>query len=95
MNNSANLGFHIILITVCPGSSDPFYIITYYIKWVTISWTHNTIPGNNFVGRWVGHVDPSVGGGLHPLSVDHILYGGRDAAPGVAQVARSQHHRRR
>ena len=28
--------------TVCPGSSDPFYIVTYYIKWVTISWTHSS-----------------------------------------------------
>ena len=26
--------------TVCPGSSDPFYIVTYYIKWVTTSWTY-------------------------------------------------------
>ena len=25
--------------TVCPRSSDPFYIVTYYIKWVTTSWT--------------------------------------------------------
>ena len=25
--------------TVCPRSSDPLYIVTYYIKWVTISWT--------------------------------------------------------
>ena len=25
--------------TVCPRSSDPFYIIPYYIKWVTTSWT--------------------------------------------------------
>ena len=25
--------------TVCPKSSDPFYIVTYYIKWVTSSWT--------------------------------------------------------
>ena len=32
---------HIInLYTVCPGSSDPFYIVTYYINWVTTSWTH-------------------------------------------------------
>ena len=23
--------------TVCPESSDPFYILTYYIKWVTTS----------------------------------------------------------
>ena len=25
--------------TVCPRSSDPFYEVTYYLKWVTISWT--------------------------------------------------------
>ena len=29
------------VITVCPRSSDPFYIVTYYIKWVTTSWTHS------------------------------------------------------
>ena len=27
---------------VCPRSSDPYYIVTYYIKWVTTSWTHST-----------------------------------------------------
>jgi len=26
--------------TVCPRSSDPFYVVTYYMKWV--SWTHST-----------------------------------------------------
>ena len=26
--------------TVCPGSSDQIYIVTYYIKWVTTSWTY-------------------------------------------------------
>ena len=31
----------ILLYTVCPGSSDPFYIISYYIKWVTTFWTHS------------------------------------------------------
>ena len=25
--------------TVCPRSSDPFYVVTCYIKWVTTSWT--------------------------------------------------------
>ena len=30
-----------ILYTVCPGSSDPFYVVTYYIKWVTTSWTYS------------------------------------------------------
>ena len=28
-----------LLNTVCPRSSDPFYIVIYYIKWVTTSWT--------------------------------------------------------
>ena len=27
--------------TVCPRSSDPFYIETYYINWVTTSWTYS------------------------------------------------------
>ena len=31
-------------LTVCPGNSDPFNLVSYYIKWVTTSWTHsNTI----------------------------------------------------
>ena len=27
--------------TVCPRSSDPFYVVTYYIKWVATSWTYS------------------------------------------------------
>ena len=27
--------------TICPRSSAPFYIVSYYIKWVTTSWTHS------------------------------------------------------
>ena len=27
-------------VTVCPGSSYPFYIVSYFIKWVTTSWTY-------------------------------------------------------
>ena len=27
--------------TVCPRSSDPFYVVSYYIKWVTTSWAHS------------------------------------------------------
>ena len=27
---------------VCPGSSDPSYVVSYYIKWVTTSWTYGT-----------------------------------------------------
>ena len=25
---------------MCPRRSDPFYVVTYYIKWVTTSWTY-------------------------------------------------------
>ena len=32
-----------ILYTVCPRSSYPFYIITYYIKLVKISWTYSIV----------------------------------------------------
>ena len=31
----------ILLPTVCPRSSDPIYIVTYYISWVTTSWTYS------------------------------------------------------
>ena len=36
--------------TVCPRSSDPFYIVTYYIKWVTTSWTDSNIIIHNISG---------------------------------------------
>ena len=29
--------------TICPGSSDPFYIVANYIKWVTTPWTYSSI----------------------------------------------------
>ena len=29
------------LYTVCPGNSDPFYIVSYYINLVTTSWTYS------------------------------------------------------
>ena len=28
--------------TVFPRSSDPFYLVRYYIKWVTTSWTYGS-----------------------------------------------------
>ena len=31
--------YTMLIHTVCPGRSDPFYIVTFYIKWVTTSWT--------------------------------------------------------
>ena len=27
--------------TLCPRTSDVFYVVTYNIKWVTTSWTHS------------------------------------------------------
>ena len=30
-----------LYITICPESSYPFCRVTYYIKWVTTSWTHS------------------------------------------------------
>ena len=36
------------ICTICPRSSDPFYMITYYMKWVTTSWTAGI---NKFVGN--------------------------------------------
>ena len=38
---SGQFGFIFKKYTVCPRSSDPFYIVTYYIKWVTTPWTHS------------------------------------------------------
>ena len=43
-------------VTVCPGSSDPFYIVTYYIKWVTTSWTHGMLVVKKGKLKWNGHV---------------------------------------
>ena len=53
--------------TVSPRSNDPFYIVTYCIKWVSTSWTHSKFPlFNSFVyGRifrpisyWEGQITP-------------------------------------
>ena len=29
--------------TICPRNSDQFYVVTYYLKWVTTSWTYSMI----------------------------------------------------
>ena len=36
------------IISVCPKSSDPFYIVSYYIKWVTTSCTLSTKPEHQY-----------------------------------------------
>ena len=32
-------------ITVCPRSSDPFNVVTYFIIWFTTSWTNSIQQG--------------------------------------------------
>ena len=39
--------------TVCPRSCDPFYIVTYHIKWVTTSWTDGIFDTAESLLRWV------------------------------------------
>ena len=36
-----DLGRDARVVTVCPRSSDPFYIVSYYMKGVTTSWTYS------------------------------------------------------
>ena len=36
-------------LAVCPRSLYPFYIVTYYIKWVTTLWTYCRIVGCNWL----------------------------------------------
>ena len=31
--------YNTVSYTVCPRSSEPIYILSYYMKWVTTSWT--------------------------------------------------------
>ena len=33
--------YFLFIHTICQRSSDPFYIVPYYTKWVTTSWTHS------------------------------------------------------
>ena len=40
-SGSVHLKYDRIVHTVCPEGSDPFYIVSYYINWVTTSWTHS------------------------------------------------------
>ena len=33
----------IIAPTVCPRSSNPFYLVSYYMKWVITAWTYSIV----------------------------------------------------
>ena len=42
----------LFMINVCPRSSAPFYVVNYYIKWATTSWTYCTMKiGQNFLEK--------------------------------------------
>ena len=43
-----NFAIWIFLPIICPRNSDPFNIVTYYIKWGTTSWTHSTMNTHAF-----------------------------------------------
>ena len=45
-----------VFYSVCPGSSDPFYIVSYYIKLVTTSWTHSSIDNLSMLQGWSASV---------------------------------------
>ena len=54
---------------MCPRSSDPFYIVSYYIKRVTTSWTHSNklkmfsrIYAVRSVQRTESGMDPAING---------------------------------
>ena len=33
----------VMVLTVCPRSSDPFYLVAYYMKWITTSCTYSIL----------------------------------------------------
>ena len=43
VNKMCKLKILVKSTTVCPRSSDQFYIVSYYIKCVTISWTYSKL----------------------------------------------------
>ena len=43
------LNWQITSFTVCPRSIDPFYIASYYLKWVKTSWTYRRTSNKIFV----------------------------------------------
>ena len=50
-------------ITVCPRSSDPFYVVTNYIKRVTTSWTDGRTKGESTGQVVTSHTTGRIQGG--------------------------------
>ena len=42
-------------VRTCPRCSDPFHLVSYYVKWVTTSWTHSTVQtcGNFWITQYI------------------------------------------
>ena len=40
--NSREIESKLVFSTICPRSSDPFYIVNQCIQWVNTSWTHSS-----------------------------------------------------
>ena len=52
-------------VTVCPRSSYPVYIVTYYMKWVTTAWTHSSNPASSpFIDLFRALILVFIGGGV-------------------------------
>ena len=45
VNQDKELNKYFHAVTVCPRSSDPLYIVSYYTKWATTSGTHSRYLG--------------------------------------------------
>ena len=45
--------FKVLKGTVCPRSCDPFYIVSYYIKWVTASWIYSNDIIDNYLNQLI------------------------------------------
>ena len=47
MGQSTSWEDYRVFHTKCPSSIDPSYIVSYYIIWVTTSWTYSILPQIN------------------------------------------------
>ena len=67
IENKKNIG------TVCPGGNDSFYIVSYYIKWVTTSWTYSIIEKIHHVDKKVFFLTFTYEPGSEGVKIDKII----------------------
>ena len=54
MSSKVGLNLYFLIVyTVCPRSSGPFYILIYYIKWIANSWTGGNIGPISFYTKFL------------------------------------------